>query len=225
MPDQIPVYQSNKILTAAQLNQMWRSMVALKLLGFISATGLPKPEFNLGDLTTIANGSLIGDLLAREGSGIKVYTALGVLVDEIEWEELMQATATNKGIVELATNAEIASGLAEALRPITPSALKSLFAGTAKNTNGYMRLPVGIGAGFEEMINEWGKYTGGVHGPTITFPLTFPNAVYNVVGTINAAAIVFGVTGTPGLSSFVGVQYDTGGGSTLEDFFWQAIGD
>jgi len=101
MSEQIPVYQSNHILTAAQLNQTWRSMCASQILGFVSATGLPKPEFNLGSLTTIVKGALVGDLLAREGSGIKVYTALGVLVDEIEWEDFVsnikQATTTKLG--------------------------------------------------------------------------------------------------------------------------------
>lgn len=98
MAPQIPVYESGKILTAAQLNQMWRAYCALRLLGFIEATGLPKSEFNIGDLTAIVNGSLVGDQLVREGTGLKVYTSAGVLIDEIDWELLIQATTTNKGL-------------------------------------------------------------------------------------------------------------------------------
>jgi len=98
MVKEIPVYQSNKILTAAQLNQMWRSMSALELLGFVEATGLPKAEFNIGNLSAITNGSLVGDVLSREGNGLKVYDSSGSLVDEIDWEYLISGAVETKGL-------------------------------------------------------------------------------------------------------------------------------
>ena len=138
MVKQIPVYQSNQILTAAQLNQMWRSMVAIELLGFIEASGLPKLEFNIGNLTAIANGSLVGDILVREGNYLRVYNSVGALVDEILWEHLLQATETNKGIAEIATSVEALTGTDDTkfMTPLKSTELRGLeIVGTANISN------------------------------------------------------------------------------------------
>lgn len=53
---------------------------------------------------------------------------------------------------------------------------ESGFAGVLAGVNGYQKLPSGL-------ILQWGKYVGGSSNPTITFPLAFPSACYNVVCT------------------------------------------
>lgn len=86
------------------------------------------------------------------------------------------ATVDLAGLIELATNAEVAAG-ADAVRAVTPAALKALFTGNQSlATNGYLKLPGG-------MILQWGYYsrmTATYQRVTVTFPIAFPNGVLSV---------------------------------------------
>ena len=80
------------------------------------------------------------------------------------------ASTTQYGLVELATNAQ-AAALTDTTHALTPSGLGSLF-GRSLTTNGYQKLPGGL-------ILQWGSITtSGTGGGAIplTFPVTFPSA-------------------------------------------------
>ena len=83
--------------------------------------------------------------------------------------------------------------------------------------NGYQRLPGGL-------ILQWGYYSGGAHGPTITFPVAFPTAVLNLsatAGTDNNAVAVGAINN----SSFVVTQLEAASNTNSTGaFYWLAIG-
>ena len=80
------------------------------------------------------------------------------------------ATETQSGIAELATAAEVQAGT-DAARIVTPAGLASF--GKVLSANGYQRFPGGL-------ILQWGGFSS---TGAWTFPITFPNAVFSVVGT------------------------------------------
>lgn len=97
------------------------------------------------------------------------------------------ASASDRGAVQLATAAEAAAGT-DAVKAVTPAGLKAAF--TAANLGftqslaqtGWTKLPNGL-------ILQWGR-TGSIDSDTsitITFPITFPTACYQIIGsTINS---------------------------------------
>ena len=94
-----------------------------------------------------------------------------------------QASTTAKGIIEIATDAEVIAGT-DTQRAITPAGLIAAFA-NSKTTNGYTYLPNG-------WIMQWVKgvnTTTGDSTQTVNFPLTFPTAVLACsISTINTSA-------------------------------------
>lgn len=93
-----------------------------------------------------------------------------------------QASTTAKGIIEIATHAEVIAGT-DTSRAITPAGLIAAFA-NSKTTNGYTYWPNGL-------IMQWVKgvnTTTGDSTQTVTFPLTFPTAVLACsISTINTS--------------------------------------
>ncbi|WP_368565477.1 hypothetical protein [Pseudoxanthomonas sp. UTMC 1351] len=95
--------------------------------------------------------------------------------------------------------------------------------------NGWCRLPNGL-------IHQWGRHAGGGGegiGPSILFPITFPNAALGVsvvdwnLSGINRKAVdcYVQVMGHPTSSSFsTYVQHPGGSSNYWEGFFWQAVG-
>ena len=80
------------------------------------------------------------------------------------------ASTTEKGIIEIATNAEAIAGT-DTSRAIVPSALVAAFA-NSKSSNGYTRLPNGI-------YLQWGYEASVAAGNafrTVTYPIAFPTA-------------------------------------------------
>jgi hypothetical protein len=120
------------------------------------------------------------NIMAYDGTSFRLIT------------ELNEASTTLKGIVELTTNAEALAGV-DTTRALTVAALKSLFAGTSRGGNGYMRLPVGVGAAFDEMIVQWGEESVvAAATDTVNLPLTFPTAHLACYATCNLAAAEVG---------------------------------
>lgn len=87
------------------------------------------------------------------------------------------ASQSSKGIVQLASNAEVSAGT-NTTKAVTPSGLISTFAKSLVN-EGYQKLPGGL-------IIQWGITTVREQnaGDTETFPIAFPNNCFQVVFAI-----------------------------------------
>ena len=133
-----------------------------------------------------------------------------------------QASTTAKGIIEIATNAEVIAGT-DTSRAITPAGLIAAFA-NSKTTNGYTYLPNGL-------IEQWGTYTSTIpsNGSVdIALPVTFPNAFLNAICCPAAAAYCIdgNALGTTRVSTSVirinnGSQNSATGNTGVA---WRAIG-
>lgn len=93
-----------------------------------------------------------------------------------------QASDTRAGLIEIATTAE-AQALTDALKALTPATLAQALKGTNQSlaANGYQKLPGGL-------IIQWGTTSTAVAANTATavtwtFPIAFPNGVFNVFNT------------------------------------------
>jgi len=95
------------------------------------------------------------------------------------------------------------------------------FGDYSKSTNGYTKLPNGL-------ILQWGKYVTNSNNPvTITFPISFPNAVFSVVIAISDSWTVTtaGKIKSLDTTSFeVEVRDDTGALRHTDYIYWMAIG-
>lgn len=120
------------------------------------------------------------------------------------------ANTTTKGIVELATDAEVAAG-ADTTRVITPAGLFSTLA-KSHGANGYQKFPNGL-------IVQWGS--GSTGDVDITFPIAF-SALYNIQVTNQYSS---GAATEMAVSlhtwSTTGFNYHT---PTSTGVFWMAIG-
>lgn len=122
------------------------------------------------------------------------------------------ATTSQQGVVELATNEEVAAML-DGSKAVTPSAIPAAFPNT-KGETGVQKLPNGL-------ILQWGKALIDSSGTQIIFPTAFPTKCANI------SAIVNGGTVAPTL--FVS-NFDTGkatlksNGNGGVNVFWAAIG-
>lgn len=180
---------------------------------------------NLSDLTsaTTARTNLGLGTMAIEAAAdylTKAGNLAGVASPATSFDNIKQAATTSyTGAVELATAAEVIAGT-DTTRAITPSAFSTGYASSA-GTNGYTTLPGGL-------ILQWGYYTGGSFGPTITFPIAFTTAVYSITTasedvTFNAVIAVQIHAKT--LTTFSPRQYHTNDGVPYgENFYWMAIG-
>ena len=170
------IFQANKRAKAPEVNDNFAFISGNRLIAINASTGAPIGTFPIGDLTAITNGSLAGDILGRTGSSLKVYSATGVLIGSVSYDSLLNlqdASQTQKGVVELATNAEVTAGT-DTQRAITPVGLIAAFA-NSKTTNGYTYLPNGL-------IMQWGSQNESNIG---TFPIAFPNACLSLIATAN----------------------------------------
>jgi len=88
----------------------------------------------------------------------------------------------------------------------------------SKSTNGYTYLPNGL-------IFQWGTYSSGSHGPTISLPITFPNTITGLTATPTATSSgVMCVTSAVSASSFVAKQIRHDDVTQTTNFKWIAIG-
>jgi hypothetical protein len=93
------------------------------------------------------------------------------------------ATTTTPGIVELATNAEMATGTDTGRTP-SVAAVMSLFSKRAFNTTDYIRIP-DVSSG---LLLQWGSVVTGASGVTATFATPFGtvlNVVTNALQTVD----------------------------------------
>lgn len=126
------------------------------------------------------------------------------------------ASTTERGIIEIATDAEALGGT-DTDRAVTSSGLAS---SKSLGNSGYYKLPGGL-------IIQWGRYgssVGAFATPTITFPLAFPNNCYVVIPQkVQNSAVNDGVfiNAAPTTTSFVA----RAGGAGATDIYYIAIGN
>jgi len=139
------------------------------------------------------------------------------------------ASTTVKGLIELLTPAELATGT-DTTRAVTAASLFSLFGASSLATNGYVRIPVNDGTDFKEIILQMGNATTNASGLfTLTFPIAFPNNVFQVfpvdiaTGVSSANIIATGVS--PSLTQALFYSADTAGSAIATPFSWFGIGN
>lgn len=174
----------------------------------ISKLGATK--VTIADLTSASSIADADLFLIRQGTTEKNVS--GAVVKALASASVAGATETTAGIVELATAAETQTGTDNS-RAVHPAGLSSMVASEtlaglieiatdaearaytagkaidgaklasamtggnqSLSTNGYQKLPGGV-------ILQWGVSTSG----SATFPVTFPNAVLQVIGQVDSS--------------------------------------
>lgn len=136
-----------------------------------------------------------------------------------------QATETVAGIAEICTNAELLAGASDAV-VATPLKLRLGFA-VSFATNGYISFPTWLGG----LIIQWGYNSDTVTvEKSISFPITFPTACYNVQCTgdetnAGGAEIITTKSVTTSGFTWVGaIGTALGVAPEAEKGYWLAIG-
>lgn len=136
-----------------------------------------------------------------------------------------QATETVAGIAEICTNAELLAGASDAV-VATPLKLRLGFA-VSFATNGYISFPTWLGG----LIIQWGYNSDTVTvEKSISFPITFPTACYNVQCTgdeTNAGGAEIITTKSVTTSGFTwagAIGSALGVAPEAEKGYWLAIG-
>ncbi|MDA8258386.1 MAG: hypothetical protein M0Z99_22615 [Betaproteobacteria bacterium] len=130
-------------------------------------------ELTSGTIVPVESGTLNADtiwMLTTDGAITIGTTALSFVSTVVG-----DASTTVKGKVQLATSAE-AQALTDALKALTPATLASALKGTNQGLagNGYQKLPGGL-------IIQWGSVAGSGSAVTFTYPIAFPNNVFQAL--------------------------------------------
>lgn len=136
----------------------------------------------------------------------------------------VNASTSASGIVELLTDAELATGT-DTTRAATAASILSLFGASSQASSGYARLPINISGAFDELIIQWGVNTvAGNSTATITYPLTLPNGTLSVVASLDyATTALAGVGG--GADTFTTTGFRLSNGiTTTQTFYWISLG-
>jgi len=175
-----------------------------------------------------------GDLIRGDAAGAAERLAVGTSGQfltndgtDTSWGSLPVSSATTAGIVELLTNAELATGT-DTTRAATAANLLSLFSASSQAVEGYARIPINIGGAFDEIIIQWGILTTAPTPATsyaVVFPITFPNAVlhtsYMKIGTYSGGGTANNVITT---RSTTGFSLTHGDIAALIGYEWFSIG-
>lgn len=181
------------------------------------------------------------DNLVREDSTGKIWKSLidnnvgNALVEGANWtllgdlanipaSPIVDASTTAKGIIEIATDAEVAAGT-DTARSIVPSALAALFGASVMSTVSDLHIPVKIGGSIVNAIMKTG-ITSNIPSATPTavlFPAAFPTALFFAVaiGTVYTGA----AESNNIVTSFAPSGFTlTTGSNTSQPYRWFAMG-
>lgn len=163
---------------ADEVNENFAFIAGNRLIAVNPNTGVPILDFNLGDLTAIGTGSLVGDILGRSGKSIIVHNSSGAVIGTVSFDDLLtlvQATETARGTAELATQAE-SDGEVDDERIVTAKkrgvTIRIGFSVTL-GSNGQITLPTWLGG----IIFQWGTGIAGSGYKTSNFNRVFPTLV------------------------------------------------
>lgn len=209
------------VAQSAQLNKAWRqsSIMAAVLAQFIS----DRAGVDVLDDGTIATilANLKASAAAVNGDATKTFSVAAATAAA---HALNQAT----GDARYAALAGLATQVFSVAAPTAAGHATPLSEFAASLTaNGYMKIPVSAGGVKRTLIFQWGTVAGvgAASSANITFPITFPNAVLNVMATIknsggSSAALAAGV----GLESASGMTVFNNGNGLASAINWNAIG-
>lgn len=171
-------FNPNTKAKAGEVNDNFAFISGNRLIAVNPSTGSAILDFPIGDLAAIGTGSLAGDILARSGKSLKVHNSSGVLIGEVDYDQLLNlqdASTTQRGTVELLTNAELAAGT-DTTRAATAANILSLFRESNRTSKGFVRLPIRDGGVFQEIIIQWGSNSVNTNSSlAVTLSATFPN--------------------------------------------------
>jgi hypothetical protein len=150
---------------------------ASKVIGW-DATGLVMANYSGSNLDTILT-TAYGQTLVQSADAEAARDTLELgTTDDVEFAKI---TGSSYVGLPFASNAETAAG-SLATKSVTPASLLSLFSAGSQSASGYARIPMNISGAFDEVILQWGEVTLSGTGTNltvaVTFPITFPNAVF-----------------------------------------------
>lgn len=135
-----------------------------------------------------------------------------------------KAESYNKSEVDVRTTvASTAQAQAQTSNTVLISALRlaEAFMGSNQSLidNGYQKFPGGV-------ILQWGQYTAGVSGPTVNYPIPFPNAswVVHCTPSISVPTAVTSVIVTNKQTTSFTARQIASTGNVNSNFFWFALG-
>jgi hypothetical protein len=174
--------------------------------------------------------TLTGDMLLPVENGVGTFAASIDDVKDFVISEIPSASETEKGIIELANNAEVIAAT-DAEKAITSAALASIYGTSLLSTNSYTRKPIKVSGSFAEEITQYGNLTTTISGggsQAVIFPMTFPNALRSIMLTINGAggdndALACPIIVARSTSGFT--VKNTDADSTITSLYWEAKGN
>ena len=191
-------------------------------------------------ITNLANGTDSGDAVNKSqldakapfwGNAAQEFAVAAATVGDNAVNKTQfdaktgQATETVAGIAEICTNAELLAGASDAV-VATPLKLRLGFAASFA-TNGYISFPTWLGG----LIIQWGYNSDTVTvEKSISFPITFPTACYNVQCTgdetngAGAEIITTKSVTTSGFTWVGAIGSALGVSPEAEKGYWLAIG-
>lgn len=187
------------------------------------------PTLKIKDLAAITLKKYMGDGtttdLVADDLQIQRYLCINngtnIVVLDPRYPENLDATTSTKGVVELATDAEVAAGT-DTERAIVPSALASLFGASIRSTNGTISLPAKVDGAFVELMIQIGFVNNTTAGNTSPFTSAFPTTCLGVYGL----ALSNNNTTNRYIASFTASSFTWGtiGVGTGNQFYYIAIG-
>lgn len=167
---------------------------------------------NLSNIFSAANGA--------SGKNVVNVDQLNAVAGSIPAAPV-QATETQIGVVEIATNAELLAGVSDTVA-VTPLKARLGFS-VSLGVNGHISFPTWMG-GFRM---QWGKKTQSTYGEATV--MTFPNNCYGVWASIESAGNVKAFTVSSVSSTSFSLSSDYYNGNTFintpSTFWWLAVGD
>lgn len=94
------IFKKNTKAKAGEVNANFNFIGGNRLIGFNPIDGSPILNFNIGDLSAVGTGSLVGNFLARSGKELIVYNNAGAEIGRVSYDDLLnqgQATILVKG--------------------------------------------------------------------------------------------------------------------------------
>lgn len=186
-------------------------------------------QFGFADWQSIAGGWPIGANVRHAGgywqsldNANTEEPGTGVLWKELLFGNLVPASESIQGLIQLATTGE-AQALLNDAKAMTPAKLAAAFGGGNQllTASGYQKLPSGL-------IIQWGLNLAAASGNpnlTVTLPIAFPNSTLFAGGTVVGSAIGNFVCLTATLSASQ-VQFSVQANGSISDQHvrWIAIG-
>ena len=160
-------------------------------LGVVIGTNVQAWDAQLDTLAALASVANLSALAGLTGAANKVarFTGAGAM----ELVDLVSASESVAGIVELLTNAELAAGT-DTTRAATAASIASLFANSDRSATGYAKLPVKVGGAFVEIIVQWGEDSFNIAhtaSKVVTLPIAFPTAnLQTIIGQVSNSSTV-----------------------------------